>query len=70
MTLHILSKRPETFGQIRTSLDTEARLERLNSLLTAAKAYAIYHGKHHPFPRMTFDAAWHAAIVADTCAGG
>lgn len=52
-TLHILSTKPETFGPLAPCDDPEARLERLNNLLTASRAYVASERKRTslPFPQ-------------------
>ncbi len=44
-TLHLLSTRPETFGSPKPCHDTKARQDKLNQLLTAARAFVVAERK-------------------------
>lgn len=44
-TLHLLSTEPETFGPLQDFPHPDERRERLNHLLTAARAFAICQRK-------------------------
>ena len=44
-TMHLLSTAPETFGPLQAFAHPDERRERLNHLLTAARAFAICQRK-------------------------
>jgi hypothetical protein len=43
--MHVLSTAPETFGPLQCFAHSDERRERLNHLLTAARAFAVYQRK-------------------------
>lgn len=50
-TMHMLSTRPEAFGELRPREFADNHQEALSNLLTAAKAFVSAHRKHQEPPQ-------------------